>query len=114
MAVAKEKSGNPSTDPSTSGELKVPLKESSTPTMTSSQDAIKTDKAYALNKHYVIFSGPNAGCYREWSTVQPLVTGKPVCYQGFPNYEQARKAFFDYCVKHNTPIQSTPPFGHTI
>jgi hypothetical protein len=108
MAAAKEKSGNPSTDPSTSGELKVPLKESSTPKMTSSQDAIKIDGAYTPQKHYVIFSGPNAGCYREWSTVQPLVTGKPVCYQGFQNYEQARKAFFDYCVKHNTPIQSTP------
>jgi hypothetical protein len=111
MALAKEKSGTPSQDPSTSGELKVPLKEPSAPITTSFQDAVKTDEAYAsklTHKHYVIFSGPNEGCYREWSTVQPLVTGKPVCYQGFPNYDQARKAFFDYCVKHNTPIQSTP------
>jgi hypothetical protein len=111
MAIAREKSGNLSQDPSTSGELKVPLKEPSAPIMTPSQGAIKTDEAYAsslTHKHYVIFNGRNAGCYREWSTVQTLVTGKPVCYQGFPNYEQARKAFFDYCVKHNTPIQSTP------
>ena len=108
MAQAKEKCGHPSSDPSTSGELKVPLKESSTHQMASSQDVIKTDGVHPPQKHYVIFSGPNAGCYREWSIVQPLVTGKPVCYQSFQNYEQARKAFFDYCVKHNTPIQSTP------
>ncbi|KAH8515615.1 hypothetical protein H0E87_004170 [Populus deltoides] len=111
MAQAKEKSGHPSQDPSTSGEQMVPLKESSTQPIASSEDVIKTDEAYAsslLNKHYVIFNGPNVGCCREWSTVQPLVKGKVWCYQGFYNYELARKAFYDYCVKHNTPIQTVP------
>ncbi|KAH8515741.1 hypothetical protein H0E87_004257 [Populus deltoides] len=78
MAQAKEKSGHPSQDPSTSGEQMVPLKESSTQPIASSEDVMKTDEVYAsslLNKHYVIFNGPNAGCYREWSTVQPLVKG---------------------------------------
>ncbi|KAH8515740.1 hypothetical protein H0E87_004256 [Populus deltoides] len=76
---AKEKSGHPSQDPSTSEEQMVPLKESSTQPIASSEDVIKTDEAYAsslLNKHYVIFNGPNAGCYREWSTIQPLVKDK--------------------------------------
>ncbi|KAG6776222.1 hypothetical protein POTOM_019728 [Populus tomentosa] len=75
------------------------------------ESALKLSNPYVVpeaHKCYVIFSGPNAGVYREWSTVQPLVSGKPYAYQGYKTYELARKAFYDYCVKHNTPIQSVP------
>ena len=106
MAEAKEKSRPPSPEPSTKPRDLKDLKKN-----IPSFDMVKCDEAYEASlqkKHYVIFNGPNAGCYKQWSTVQPLVTGKPVAYQGYPNYGLARQAFIDYCMKNNVSFHSTP------
>ena len=106
MAEAKEKSRPPSPEPSTKPrDLKDPRK------IIPSFDMAKCDEAYEASlkkKHYVIFTGPNAGVYKEWANVQPLVTGKPVAYQGYANYGLARQAFIDYCLKNNISLHSTP------
>jgi hypothetical protein len=110
MAEAKAKSGHPSQDPSTSsGELLDPQEKArSASQLATSQVAQENITKDVPTKHCTIFNGPNAGCYKEWSTVQPLVKGKPYCYKGYPNYGLARQAFMDYCIKNNTPIHTTP------
>jgi len=107
MAEAKEKSRLPSPEPSTTKEdLKDLSQNIPSPSFT-----VKCDEAYDASlshKHYTIFNGPNAGCYKDWSTVQPLVHGKPVAYKGYPNYGLARQAFIDYCMKNNISLHTTP------
>lgn len=111
MAVAKEKTGQSSQTPSSPEDLVISKPKVLDQGLQKIESALKLSNPYSVpeaHKCYVIFSGPSAGVYREWSTVQPLVSGKPYAYQGYKSYELARKAFYDYCVKHNTPIQSVP------
>lgn len=105
MAVAKE-TGQSSQTPSSLEDL-VSNQKTLSKGIQIIRDVIPS-AAPKEHKCYVIFAGPSAGVYKEWSTVQPLVTGKPYAFQGYKNYELARKAFYDYCVKYNTPLQSVP------
>jgi hypothetical protein len=104
MAEAKDKSRLPSQEPSTSKEDPRDLPQN----IPSPSGTVKDEASHASSKHYTIFNGPNAGCYKDWSTVQALVTGKPVAYKGYPNYGLARQAFLDYCMKNNISLHTTP------
>jgi hypothetical protein len=110
MVEAKAKSGHPLQDPSTSsGELLVPQEKAPSASQPATSHVAQENIAEDVPaKHCTIFNGPNAGCYKEWSTVKPFVTGKPYCYKGYPNYGLARQAFMDYCIKNNTHIHTTP------
>ncbi|KAG6742032.1 hypothetical protein POTOM_055316 [Populus tomentosa] len=110
MAVAKE-TGQSSQTPSSPEDLVVLKPKILDQGFQKIESAVKLSNPYSVpeaHKCYVIFSGPSAGVYREWSTVHPLVSGKPYAYQGYKNYELARKAFYDYCTKNNTPLQNVP------
>ena len=104
MAEAKEKSRLPSQEPATPKEDLKDLSQN----IPSTSGMVKDEAYQASSKHYTIFNGPNAGCYKDWSTVQPLVLGKPVAYKGYPNYGLARQAFIDYCMKNNITLHTTP------
>lgn len=104
MADAKEKSLTPSQEPETTKEDRKDLSNN----IASTSGMLKEEACQASSKHYTIFNGPNAGCYKDWSTVQQLVLGKPVAYKGYPNYGLARQAFIDYCMKNNITLHTTP------
>jgi len=104
MAEAKEKSLTPSQEPETTPEDR----KDASYNIGSTSGSLKEEPFQGTSKHYTIFNGPNAGCYKDWATVQKLVSGKPVAFKGFPNYGLARQAFIDYCMKHNITLHTTP------
>ncbi|KAG6782137.1 hypothetical protein POTOM_011527 [Populus tomentosa] len=110
MAIAKEKTGQSSQTPTSSEDLvlKPKILDQGIKKIEEAYKASEPFKALETQKCYVIFSGPQAGVYKEWATVQRLVSGKPYAFQGYKTYELARKAFYDYCVRHNTPLQNVP------
>ncbi|KAG6764632.1 hypothetical protein POTOM_032112 [Populus tomentosa] len=87
MAVAKGKSGQSSQTPSTPEEQVVLQPR------ILDQGIQKIEEAYKASEPFKAIASQKC---------------KPYAYQGYKTYELARKAFYDYCVKHNTPLQSVP------